>query len=180
MNPVILWAVLLVAFVVIEIATTGLTSIWFALGAAGALISAAAAPYWELLWLQAIIFLIISGVTIYFTRPLAKKYATVKETPTNADRVLEMVGVVREPIHNLDGKGAVYVGGKLWTARSEDETPIRKGAQVDILRIEGVKLIVRPHAAAEPVADSALAEPPETAAPPEQITISETVTTSES
>jgi len=82
-----------------------------------------------------------------FTRPFVKRYATVKETATNADRVLEMVGVVREPICNIDGKGAVYVGGKLWTARSEDDTQIDKDTQVDILRIEGVKLIVRPHVA---------------------------------
>ena len=148
MNLIIFWGVLLVAFLVIEYATAGLTSIWFALGAAGALISAAMAPYMELLWLQVLIFLVISGITLYFTRPLAKKYATVKETPTNANRVLEMVGVVREPIHNIDGTGAVFVGGKLWTARSADETPIDNGVQVDILRIEGVKLIVRPHAAA--------------------------------
>ena len=145
MNLIVFWAVLMVAFIVIEIATTGLTSIWFALGAAGALISAAVAPTVDLLWFQVLIFLIISGLTMAFTRPFVKRYATVKETPTNADRVLEMVGIVREPIHNLDGKGTVYVGGKLWTARSEGDVTIGKGVQVDILRIEGVKLIVRPH-----------------------------------
>ena len=148
MNLIIFWAVLLVAFLVIEIATSGLTSIWFAIGAAGALISAAVAPSPGLLWLQVIIFLLISGVTMYFTRPLAKKYAKVKETPTNSDRVLTMIGVVREDISNLEGKGVVYVDGKLWTARTEGEAGIPEGAQVDILRIEGVKLIVRPHVAA--------------------------------
>jgi len=148
MNLVIFWAVLFVVFVVVELATAGLTSIWFALGAAGALISAAIAPMPQLLWLQVVIFLLISGVTMYFTRPLARKYAKVKETHTNADRVLAMIGVVREPICNLEGRGVVYVGGKLWTARSsQDEERIEKDAQVDILRIEGVKLIVRPHVA---------------------------------
>jgi len=145
MNLVILWAVLLVAFLVIELATAGLTSIWFALGAAGALISAAVAPMPQLLWLQVIIFLIISGVTMYFTRPLAKKYAQVKKTNTNADRVLEMIGIVREPICNIEGTGTVYVGGKLWTARADQDERIDIDVQVDILRIEGVKLIVRKH-----------------------------------
>lgn len=153
MNLVIFWAILLVVFVVIEIATTGLTSIWFALGAAGALISAAVAPMPQLLWLQIMIFILISGITLIFTRPLAKKYAKVKETHTNADRVLEMIGVVREPICNVEGKGVVYVGGKLWTARAEGAEQIAKDAQVDILRIEGVKLIVRPHVAETPVGD---------------------------
>ena len=145
MNLVILWAVLLVAFLVIELATAGLTSIWFALWAAGALISAAVAPMPQLLWLQVIIFLIISGVTMYFTRPLAKKYAQVKKTNTNADRVLEMIGIVREPICNIEGTGTVYVGGKLWTARADQDERIDIDVQVDILRIEGVKLIVRKH-----------------------------------
>ena len=145
MNLIIFWAVLLVAFIVIEISTAGLTSIWFALGAAGALISAAVAPTTDLLWLQVMIFLSISGITVYFTRPLAKKYAAVKESPTNADRVIGTVGVVRDPICNIDGQGSVYVSGKLWTARSADDTPIAKDVQVDILRIEGVKLIVKAH-----------------------------------
>ena len=147
MNLIIFWAALLVIFIVIEVVTVNLVSIWFALGAVGALISAAVAPTMSLLWLQILIFLLVSGVTIIFTRPFVKRYATVKETATNADRVLEMVGVVREPICNIEGKGSVYVGGKLWTARSGDDTQIDKDVQVDILRIEGVKLIVRPHVA---------------------------------
>jgi len=144
-NHIILfWAAVLIVFVVVEFATSGLTSIWFALGAAGALISAAVAPMPELLLLRVTIFVLISGVSLYFTRPLARKYVKVKETATNANRVLEMVGLVRERVSNAEG--AVYVGGKLWTARTEvDADPIPVGTPVDILRIEGVKLIVRPH-----------------------------------
>ena len=101
MYVVLFWALLLVVFVIIEISTAGLTSIWFALGSAGALISAAARPTPDLLWLQVMIFLFLSGASMYFARPWAKKYAQVKQTPTNADRVLEMTGIVREPIQNL-------------------------------------------------------------------------------
>ena len=147
MNLIIFWAALLVIFIVVEVLTVNLVSIWFAIGAVGALISAAVAPTTSLLWLQVLIFLLISGATMIFTRPFVKRYATVKETATNADRVLEMVGVVRESICNIDGRGTVYVGGKLWTARSGDDSQIEKDTQVDILRIEGVKLIVRPHIA---------------------------------
>ena len=147
MNPIIFWSVVLVACLVGELTTAGLTSIWFALGAAAALISAAVAP--ELFWLQLTIFTLVSGLSLYFTRPLAKKYFMVKETATNANRVLEMVGVVRETVDNRESKGTVYVNGKLWTARTEGESPIEVGASVDILRIEGVKLIVRPHVSAE-------------------------------
>jgi len=149
MNPIVFWALLLVFFLVLEAATYGLTAIWFALGAVGALISAAVAPTWDLWWLQVLIFLIVSGVSLYFTRPLVAKYATPKETFTNANRVLEMVGVVKETVDNYQATGTVYVGNKLWTARTEGDTPIEVGTSVDILRIEGVKLIVRPHISTE-------------------------------
>ena len=145
MGIIIFWAALMVTFLVLEFATAGLTSIWFALGALGALISAAVVPDPAVLWwLQVGIFLIISGLTVAFTRPLAKRYFSKDRTATNADRVLEMIGVVRETVDNTAGHGTVYVGGKLWTARSEGTDPIPEEAQVEILRIEGVKLIVRP------------------------------------
>ena len=141
-TTIVFWAVLLVAFIAIEFATTGLTAIWFALGSVGALISAAVAPSVHMLWLQVLIFLVISGTSMYFTRPIVKKYVTVEEIPTNANRVLAMTGIVREDIHNNAGTGLVFVGGKLWTARTEDASIIAKDSPVRILRIEGVKLIV--------------------------------------
>ena len=148
MNPIVFWALLLVFFLVLEAATYGLTAIWFALGAVGALISAAVAPTWDLWWLQVLIFLAISGVTLYFTRPLAKKLAMAKETATNANRVLDMIGTVRETVDNIQSRGTVHVNGKLWSARAESMATIPEGTLVDILRIEGVKLIVRPHVSA--------------------------------
>ena len=144
MNVVIFWALLLVVFLVVEFATAGITSIWFAIGALAALISAAVAPATELIWLQVTIFVVVSGLCLYFTRPLVKRYHKTNRTETNASRVLDMVGVVREPIDNLNSQGAVFVGGKLWTARSDGAQTIPEGTRVDILRIDGVKLIVRP------------------------------------
>jgi len=142
MGLIIFWAILLVVLVVIELETIQLVSIWFALGAAGALVSAAVAS--ELWWMQILVFLAISLISLLFTRPLVKKHIKLKETATNADRVLTMVGIVRETVS--DTAGAVYVGNKLWTARTEPGAePIPDGAQVETLRIEGVKLIVRPH-----------------------------------
>ena len=144
MGIIIFWIVLMVAFVVVEFATAGLTSIWFALGALGALISALVAPTAELIWLQLTIFILVSGVAIYFTRPLAKKYHKTNRTATNASRVLEMIGIVKEPVNSLDAHGVVHVDGKLWSARAEGADTIPVGTQVEILRIDGVKLIVRP------------------------------------
>lgn len=140
MNMVIVWLVMLIIFVVAEGATTSLVSIWFALGALGALLIAVILP--NFYWLQIIVFLIISALTLYFTRPIAQKYLNSRTMKTNADRVLDMTGVVKEEIDNIAGTGSVFIGGKLWTARSEKGVVIPENTLVTVSNIEGVKLIV--------------------------------------
>lgn len=140
-NMSIVWVVLMVVFLVVEAATAGLTCIWFAIGSLAALI---AAIFDAQLWLQIVWFLVISFVTLYFTRPLVKKYVNSRSQPTNADMVIGKEALVTEDIDNVEATGAVSVGGKVWTARSADGGRIKSGAVVSVLRIEGVKLIVEP------------------------------------
>ena len=140
-NMSIVWVVLMVVFLVVEAATAGLTCIWFAIGSLAALI---AALFDAQLWLQIVWFLVISFVTLYFTRPLVKKYVNSRSQPTNADMVIGKEALVTEDIDNVEATGAVSVGGKVWTARSADGGRIKSGAVVSVLSIEGVKLIVEP------------------------------------
>ena len=140
-NMSIVWVVLMVVFLVVEAATAGLTCIWFAIGSLAALI---AALFDAQLWLQIVWVLVISFVTLYFTRPLVKKYVNSRSQPTNADMVIGKEALVTEDIDNVEATGAVSVGGKVWTARSADGGRIKSGAVVSVLRIEGVKLIVEP------------------------------------
>lgn len=140
-NMSIVWVVLMVVFLVVEAATAGLTCIWFAIGSLAALI---AALFDAQLWLQIVWFLVISFVTLYFTRPLVKRYVNSRSQPTNADMVIGKEALVTEDIDNVEATGAVSVGGKVWTARSADGGRIKSGAVVSVLRIEGVKLIVEP------------------------------------
>ena len=63
--------------------------------------------------------------------------------PTNADRVLGEHAKVTETIDNENSTGAVYVDGKIWTARSEDGSVIPAGEQVTIEKMEGVRLFVK-------------------------------------
>ena len=134
-----LWLIAMVLFLVVEAVTVGLVCIWFAAGSLVALLSAMlGAP----VWLQVLIFLVVSAVTLYYTRPLVKKYVNNKVEPTNADIVIGKECRVTETINNIAGTGAVYVDGKTWTARSEDDTPIAEGELVTAVRIDGVKLIV--------------------------------------
>ena len=58
---------------------------------------------------------------------------------TNLDRVVGMKGKVTETIPK-DGRGAVKVDGKVWTAYANEE--LEEGCLVKILEINGVKLKV--------------------------------------
>ena len=134
----IAWLVLLLLFALGEAVTVGLTSIWFAAGSLAALICALLGGA---VWLQIVLFLAVSILCLLAVRPLAKKYVNAKAQPTNADRIGAQAQVT-EDIDNIQGKGAVTIGGVVWTARSEDGQPISAGSLVRILRIEGVKVFV--------------------------------------
>ncbi len=134
------WAIMLVAFIVIEAVTAQLVTIWFAVGALASLIAQMLGAE---VWLQWVIFVAVSAIILAATRPLVKKYAKPKVQPTNADRCIGQTAVVTEKIDNIAGKGAVKVGGVLWTARSETGDVIEENQEVTVTKIDGVKLIVR-------------------------------------
>ena len=135
------WLAVMIAFLILEALVPGLVSIWFAGGALIAfLLGALGAP----LWLQILAFLAASLVFIAALRPLSKKYFNKDRTKTNAQSVVGKKAIVKEPIDNLKAQGLVTVNGMDWTARCETETErIEAGETVEIIRIEGVKLIVK-------------------------------------
>ena len=135
------WLAAFVIFGVVEAATVGLTSVWFALGALVALLAAAVGAE---LWLQIVVFIVVSAAALCFTRPLARKYLNGRRVATNTDRVLGQEARVTEAIDNIAGTGAVYVDGKTWTARSKSGNPIPAGSLVVVQSVEGVKLMVDP------------------------------------
>ena len=137
----IVWTAAIILFGIVEAVTAGLVSIWFVAGALVALVAAfVGAP----LWLQIVLFLVVSAVALALTRPLLRKITTAKAEATNADRVLGEVAKVTETIDNENSLGAVYVDGKTWTARSVDDTVIPAGSRVCIEDMQGVKLFVKP------------------------------------
>lgn len=136
----VVWLIAVAVFLVVEAIVPGLVSIWFAIGSLAALL---AAMLHAKIWLQVVWFLLISVATLALTRPLAQKYVNSRTQPTNADRILGKECVVREPIDNVQGTGAVAVDGKVWTARMDtDEQTAAVGEIVVAQRIDGVKLIV--------------------------------------
>lgn len=141
LSMTVLWAAVLIICLAIEAATAGLTTIWFAAGALAALVTALCKGP---VWLQIVWFFVISIACLVLTRPLALKYVNRKTIPTNADRAIGSEGLVKERIDNMSGTGAVFADGKIWTARSEDGMIIEPGAEVRVMRMEGVTLYVSP------------------------------------
>lgn len=142
MEPVIwVWLGVLVIFVVCELITPSLTTIWFAGGALAAFIMA----LFKLpLWAQIVAFFVVSLVLLFFTRPVFTKIFKIGSAKTNVEGLIGRRAKVIEQIDNNGQTGCAVVGGQEWTARAEDDAEIiPENTLVEIVRISGVKLIVR-------------------------------------
>ena len=98
----------------------------------------------ENIWLQIILFIVISVATLIATKPIVKKITRTKKLPTNSDRYIGMKGVVKEEINNTLGVGLVNLKGTVWSATSDDGSVIPTDSVVIVKNIKGVKLIVSP------------------------------------
>ncbi len=147
---VIAWLIALIVFLVIEAVTVTLVCVWFA---GGALIGMLAAALQAPLWLQIILFLLVSILLLIYTRPIAMKHFNKNREKTNASGVIGKQAIVTREIDNLHGEGKVTVSGQEWSARNtEGDKVIPEGTIVTVEEIKGVKLMVRsmPVKAAEP------------------------------
>ena len=143
MNYLVFWLILLIACIAIELLTMGLTTIWFACGAAVAAVIAGFAP--GNLLLQVIAFAVVSIVVLLTVRPIAVKYFNRDRTRTNIESMIGRQGIVTAEIDNIQGCGQISVGGMDWSARSvEQEQKIPVGSVVIIRAVDGVKLLVEP------------------------------------
>ena len=137
---ILVWLILIILFIVGELATVGLTSIWFAVGALVALISAFfCAPF----GLQIVLFIAVSLIALAATRPLANKFSNRKVQSTNAQSLIGQEIRIKEQVSNIDQTGMAVVQGQEWTVRSaDDDVIIAQGELARIKSISGVKLIV--------------------------------------
>ncbi len=134
-----IWIALIVIFVIVEIATVQLVTVWFAIGSVAGLIAYA----FKLdIWLQLLIFAVVSAIALAATRPFVKKFTEGHKQPTNADRYIGEEAFVTERIENALAKGVVKIGGLEWTARSADNEIFEVGEKVTVEAIDGAKLIV--------------------------------------
>ena len=135
----IFWLIVFIALLVIEIATLGLTTIWFA---AGALVAFLAAFIGFGVPVQVIIFLAVSIILLILTRPIAMKYFNQERQKTNVESLIGQKAIVTEEVNSLQATGKVEVNGMEWSAKTEESDRIEANTVVSIKGIQGVKLIV--------------------------------------
>lgn len=136
----IAWLVLFVILLVFELITMGLVSIWFAIGALAAALVAAIGANWLI---QALVFIGISVLVLIFIRPFAANYINNHVEKTNVESIVGKSGKVTCDIDNVNASGTVVIDGMDWTARSAQGEIIKAGATIEVLSVEGVKVIVK-------------------------------------
>lgn len=141
LTPVFIWLTFMIVFIIAEIITVGLTSIWFAGGALVALLAAMAgiSPV-----IQVILFLAVSVMLLIFTRPFALKYVKPHNIKTNYEELIGKEVQITQRVDNREGTGKAVFNGQEWTARSmTDETVMEAGTIAHVAEIRGVKLLVK-------------------------------------
>jgi len=138
----IIWFGLLLVFLVVEAACPiHLVSIWFAAGSLAAII---ASYLGAAVWLQVLLFLLVSCTLVVLLWPFIKKFLNPHLTKTNVDAVIGSEGYVTADIDNVSATGQVKLGAMEWSARSTSGNLIPKGTKVRVDQIEGVKAFVSP------------------------------------
>ena len=135
----IFWLVFAIIMGAIEACTAQLVSIWFAVGAVGGCITSLIT---DKLWIQITVAVVLTLVTLIVTRPLAKRVIDSKKTYTNSDRNIGKTAVCIADIDNISSVGQVKIGGAIWSAKSADDSVIKKDSKVIVKSIEGAKLVV--------------------------------------
>ncbi|MCL2443000.1 MAG: NfeD family protein [Treponema sp.] len=139
-SPRWIWLGLTIIFAIIECFTLGLTTIWFALAAFVMIFLSFLPIPFEI---QLLIFLAISAVLLFYTRPIALKKFKIGKTKTNVDSLVGKNALVTKQITEFD-RGEVKLEGQIWSAKSEDGSTLNEGIKCEVIRTEGVQVIVRP------------------------------------
>lgn len=136
------WLIAIGVFLVFEIATEGFLIFWLAIGSLLAMITSF---FTDSILIQTAVFVISSSILIPLTKPLTDKYINKNKTPaTNAFSLIGKKGIVLMDINPLESQGQVKVCGEIWSAKTKDESLITKGTEIEVLEIDGVKLVVSP------------------------------------
>jgi len=142
MFEVLFWAAVFVAFVVAELATVQLISVWFALGALVTMLFTVIFEGTTLLS-QLGVFIIVSGVFLLVTFPWLKKRRNKGHVSTNQELYVGMTATVIEEIDRDKGTGRVRLSGVDWNAVPHEEGQIIPADSIVVIKkVTGTRLSV--------------------------------------
>ena len=139
-----MWQVWLIAagvFLILEIFTMGFLVFWLSIGS---LLAMLVSFVTDSIIIQTAVFVISSGLLIFATKPLVKKFSQQDTTKTNVYSLVGKKAIVTEDIDWSTGSGQIKFDGQVWSARTTEQVNIEKGTEVEIEKIEGVKAFVKP------------------------------------
>lgn len=133
-----IWASVFIATLIIELNTADLTTIWFCVSS---LITLVVSVFMVEYYIQIVVFIVSTLVLLIATRPLTKRMMNQEIIHTNADKVVNMIGVVTTLIP-VNGIGEILVNNTSWRAITLDSADIQEGEQVTVNSISGNKVVV--------------------------------------
>ncbi|MDR1245216.1 MAG: NfeD family protein [Endomicrobium sp.] len=134
----VIWLTIAVVLVICEIATS---SVFFCLCLSiGSVFAAGASYLFNSNWIEIMVFIIVSILSLYFVRPFFKKMIKKSKTiESNVDALIGAEAIVTSKITPFS-PGFVKVFGEIW--RAESIVEILEGETVKIKRINGTTLTV--------------------------------------
>ena len=133
------WLGVMLLAIIVELSTMGLVSVWFLPGALVALVLALLGV--DLIW-QVVAFTVLSVLTLLLGRKYFRPFR--QRLKTNVDALIGTSALITEQVCNIEERGALKIGGQIWSARAEQpEDILEVGDVVEIVDIRGVKLICR-------------------------------------
>lgn len=135
------WIILSAFLIVGEIFTAGFFLLPFGIGAAAA--AAVAGFGGGLVW-QWAAFLVVSVPALLMLKRFADRVTEGADLKVAADRVIGKVGTVIDEVQPHGITGRVRVGTEEWRAEADGEEAIPAGTSVEVLKVDGTHLVVRP------------------------------------
>ncbi|MDD4657966.1 MAG: NfeD family protein [Eubacteriales bacterium] len=136
-----IWLIVAVILLAGELMTEGFFLFWFALGALGAAITALIT---KSLPLQLLIFILLSGCLLFFSRQIVEKLSRGKsDLQTNVQALVGKTGIITKAVSPHE-KGLIKINGEEWSCVSQNNTVLPEGALAQVESLQGVTLTVSP------------------------------------
>jgi membrane protein implicated in regulation of membrane protease activity len=141
------WVGIAVVLAIVELFTVGFFIVFFA---CGALVAAATALLTDSIAVQIIVFVVTSGLLVFFARPLIKRSLGVGDRlmkQSNVDALIGQKVLVIDPVTRYQGRVKMLHTGEVWSAyldNAQDEQTLESGAEGLVSAVNGAKLVIKP------------------------------------